>query len=205
MKQKHIDRAPFPGYAETGQVARASAGKPAVGKVTVPVNQTQTGTEQRMQPGVLKSYFQDIVDEPSEVVKNTQLVRAAASGDITWVQELVNKDGVDVRTGDDRPLRIAAANGHAKIVKILLQNGADVHAMDDAALREAAKTGYDDVVSVLLESGANVHARGDEAQRLANEHSIQTSGPFDARQSTPAGGHDNVIKLLSERPPSLKR
>jgi ankyrin repeat protein len=193
MKQKHIDRAQLAGYAGSGQSARASVGK------AVAVEQTQTVTGQEMQrPGVLKAYFEDIVGEPSQVVKNTQLVRAAAAGDITWVQDLV-KHGADVHTGDDRPLRFAAANGHAKIVEILLDAGASIHAVDDAALREAAKSGYNDVVSILLGRGANVHAREDEALKLASERRIQTPGPFRARQKTPSDGHDKSIKLLHKR------
>lgn len=146
------------------------------------------------QKGV-KLYFDNLAaGESTRVVKNNELVMAAAYGDIARVRELVIT-GADVHTGNDRPLQLAAANGHIETVQYLLDNDADIRADDNEALVEAATNGYDDVVKLLLDRGADT--RYQEALKLASQSRAQTPGSFNARRPTPDNGHANTIKILT--------
>jgi ankyrin repeat protein len=57
-----------------------------------------------------------------------------------------------------KPLHLAAAEGHANVVKTLLNHGAQINAVDSigqTALHLAAKNDSTDVVKVLIQKGAN--------------------------------------------------
>lgn len=93
-----------------------------------------------------------------------QLTRAAGSGDLARVQELLNHADVN---GKDRygitPLVKASSNGQSAIVKLLLEQGADPNLavqLDFTPLMAASSNGNQDVVKFLLESNADLTARG---------------------------------------------
>ena len=69
----------------------------------------------------------------------------------------------DVHYDDDRALRSAAVNGHAKTARVLLQAGANVHADRDFALLWAVNEGNTEIVQVLLQGGADVHVHNNRA------------------------------------------
>jgi hypothetical protein len=149
-----------------------------------------------------KPYFSDIVaGEPSQVVKDNQLLRAATYGDITYVRKLL-ASGANPETESYSPLELAAANGHVETVRVLLQ--ATVNPRDhDAFLQaakggfiEAAKSGYAGVVE-LLEGHVDVQTRS-EALGLAQKGRPQTPGAFRARQRTPKDGHAQTIEILKK-------
>jgi hypothetical protein len=139
-----------------------------------------------------KPYFADVVAaEPSQVVKDTQLVEAATYGDTDRVAQLL-QIGAKANTANNGPLKLAAANGHAESVKLLLDHGADPS--DREALLDAAKAGYADVVALLARK-ANEETRT-EAVRLASIGVRQTPGVFGAREATPENGHARTVELL---------
>lgn len=77
----------------------------------------------------------------------------------------------DVNANDGFPLCWAASEGHTGVVKLLVENGANVHAQDDTALVWAAEEGHTDVVFYLLSRGANYRAQNYAALRKAQEAS----------------------------------
>jgi ankyrin repeat protein len=93
-----------------------------------------------------------------------QLLRAAARGDITEVQQLLQQ-GAHIEAKDflgDTALINAAVMDHAEVVKLLLDKGANLEAKDrydDTALILAAHKGVTEVVKLLLEKGANTNAK----------------------------------------------
>ena len=93
---------------------------------------------------------------------NCQLIQASRDGDLSQVKKLI-KNGADVHTDDDHPLRCAAEGGHLEVVKYLVEEcEANVHARDERALCDAAWGGHLEVVKYLVEEcEANVHARDD--------------------------------------------
>jgi hypothetical protein len=140
----------------------------------------------------IKPYFADIVaGEPSQVVKDTQLIEAAIYGETARLGELLKRHA-DPKTANNSPLRLAAENGHAECVKILINAGAN--AADREALLHAAKGGYADVVTLLARHADS--ATRSEAIKVANQRQEQTPGAFGAGRSTPKNGHAQVLKLL---------
>jgi len=61
------------------------------------------------------------------------------------------EQGADLHAQNDYALRLAAENGHLKVVKYLLEQGANLHADNEKALRLAALYGHLEVVKYLLE------------------------------------------------------
>lgn len=183
----------------TDQSRKTAHGRAKAGRITMGENASEAVSTVRAQDprsaqkGV-KLYFDNLAaGESTRVVKNNELVMAAAYGDIARVRELVIS-GADVHTGDDRPFQLAAANGHVETVQYLLDNEADVRAHDNEALVKAAENGYDDVVKLLLDRGADT--RYEEARNLASKSRAQTPGSFNARRPTPDNGHANTVKIL---------
>lgn len=78
------------------------------------------------------------------------LVDAAERGDIDEVINLL-KQGADIHTRSDRPLRGAALHGHLDLVKVLLDAGANLYARRCEAITYSAKKGHVAVVALLLE------------------------------------------------------
>lgn len=90
----------------------------------------------------------------------------------------------DARFHDDRPLRLAAENGHSHVVQLLVEKyGADAHIRDEECLRVAAENGHSHVAQLLVDKyGADIHIRKEEPLRLAS-----------------ANGHCHVVQLLVEK------
>jgi len=65
------------------------------------------------------------------------------------------EQGADLHAQNDYALRLAAENGHLKVVKYLLEQGANLHTKNDYALRWAAENGQLEVAKYLLKQGAN--------------------------------------------------
>ena len=96
-------------------------------------------------------------------------------GNFDEVKRLVDEEGVDVESSDDRnrsncdtPLMKAAMHGHVDIVRFLLDRGANIDNrsdIDDTALHYAAYYGHDEIVKLLIERGANLHVRDDHDNR----------------------------------------
>ena len=98
------------------------------------------------------------------------LIRAAGSGQIDAVKDLLDK-GADVNEWKyGTALSTAAYYGHAKVVKLLLERGANVNTMSnsgDSALGRAAAGGHLEVVKILIGHGANIDAAITGLERLA--------------------------------------
>ena len=97
------------------------------------------------------------------------LFSAAIQGE-TSIVKYVAKQGVDLNTGSNYPLRLAALNGHLDVVKYLVEQGANIHVQNDYPLRFASVGGHLHVVKYLIEKGANIHAEDDEALRWASRN-----------------------------------
>jgi ankyrin repeat protein len=170
-------------YATSGSAAYKEA---------APSGTLITSEQSRAKNSTIKPYFADIVaGEPSQVVKDTQLVEAAVYGDTDRVRRLITQ-GANVTTAENSPLRLAAANGHADCVQVLVASGANP--VDREALIRAAKGGYADVVDLLARDADPVAL--DVALQLASERHHQNTGVFGARCDSPKNGHARTIEIL---------
>ena len=119
------------------------------------------------------------------------LYAACILGQLARVAELVtaNPSLVDVRQSGysyERPLLLAAKNGHAKVVEWLLDKGAVIDPKKDtSALKAAAGSGQLEVVKLLLARGADINRKS----------SIGTT----ALHSAAAEGRLDVVKFLISR------
>ena len=118
------------------------------------------------------------------------LIRAAAAGDISGIDELL-RAGANVNCTVDKgefgsPLTGAAYKGRLDAVRLLLDRGADPNLVGDGTpLTNAAEGGHVDIVSLLLDRGANI----DQI----------TPGRQNALIRASAKGHLEVVKLLVAR------
>jgi hypothetical protein len=120
------------------------------------------------------------------------LVRAAADGDISGIDELL-RAGANVNCTIDvgivsSPLISAAREGRLDAVRLLLDRGADPNLaapIDGIALIHAAAEGHVDIVSLLLDRGASI----DQTTPWDETALIRASG----------NGHLEVVKLLVAR------
>jgi hypothetical protein len=95
--------------------------------------------------------------------------QAAEAGDAAAVEGILRADPVqaDLALGPaapNRPLHLAAWQGHAEVAELLLRYGAVVNAPGDGGqtpLHFAAEHRHPDVVKLLLAHGADVSARSD--------------------------------------------
>lgn len=92
----------------------------------------------------------------------TQLMRAAAEGDINQVHDLLRRRADLSCRGDEGQtcLTLAVMNGHSQVVQLLLEAGANPNEADDRmpALHWASNRGYIEIIDSLLEHGANQNA-----------------------------------------------
>ncbi|MBI5212287.1 MAG: ankyrin repeat domain-containing protein [Nitrospirae bacterium] len=89
---------------------------------------------------------------------STPLMRAAESGDINTLKNLLDK-GAEVNE-KGHALIDAAYYGHIEAAKILINKGADVNAKDSlgaSVLLNAALKGHADIVKLLIDKGAEVN------------------------------------------------
>jgi hypothetical protein len=138
--------------------------------------------------------------DPATAAAFSALVRAAASGDVASVGEVLMRRGreFDVNTPDSMsvarqtPLIAAAVAGLEAVVGVLLRwPDTDVNARGGAVhsafpLLEAARRGHRNVVSVLLHSAPGL----DVNQRAGGEYSST------ALLAAAARGHEGVIQEL---------
>jgi ankyrin repeat protein len=118
------------------------------------------------------------------------LIRAAAEGDISGIEELLRAGAnvnCTVEIGEfGSPLTGAAYKGRLDAVRLLLDRGADPNLVSDATpLINAAEGGHVDIVSLLLDRGANI----DQITQGRQNALIRASGK----------GHLEVVKLLVAR------
>jgi beta-lactamase regulating signal transducer with metallopeptidase domain/ankyrin repeat protein len=118
------------------------------------------------------------------------LIRAAAEGDISGIDELLRAGAnvnCTVEIGEfGSPLSGAARKGRLDAVRLLLDRGADPNlAGDGTPLINAAEGGHVDIVSLLLDRGANI----DQITQGRQNALIRASGK----------GHLEVVKLLVAR------
>ncbi|XP_067936875.1 E3 ubiquitin-protein ligase MIB1-like [Watersipora subatra] len=100
---------------------------------------------------------------------NEELVKAAANGDISKVEELIQTQDADpngVFVGHTA-LQAAAQNGHADVVRVLVRNGCDLEIEDkdgDRAIHHAAFGDESSVIEQLHAGGADLNARNKRRQ-----------------------------------------
>lgn len=100
-------------------------------------------------------------------VAEEELVEAVKYGDPALAKRAIER-GVDVNQAfsyewhNNRPLFLAALNGHPDVVKVLLAAGADpnrVNPLERAALHGAIYADNAEVIRTLLEAGASIGAK----------------------------------------------
>ena len=86
---------------------------------------------------------------------NSELVKAAESGNLDKVFELYNK-GAYIHVGNEEPLRRALLKNKMNVVRFLIDNGADITIDNYSVFRKAFSTGCFDLIDKSIENGANV-------------------------------------------------
>lgn len=98
--------------------------------------------------------------------KLTGLLKAAAEGNMSHVQQYVERDIRPDKRGKngDTALMWAAYKGHTSVVQYLLEVGADVNAEDSenwTPLHNAASGGHAEIIKILIANGADTDAEDD--------------------------------------------
>ncbi len=124
------------------------------------------------------------------VEKEKQLLEAAKEGNLSKVQDFIEKQGWDPNKyyAHNLPLEMAAAYGHLPFVQYLLEHGAQVdkrNIVDATALASAAGRGHKEIIKLLLDKGADVNAQDDVGNT--------------ALMSAAVVGHKEIVELLLER------
>lgn len=95
----------------------------------------------------------------TEAERNSELVNAAARGDVAYARLLISQGAeVDQRGNPSGPLFYAAYHGHAEMVRLLLESGADPdirNSVNSTPLMGAAEQGRTEAVRLLLAGGAD--------------------------------------------------
>jgi len=101
----------------------------------------------------------------AEVIRRYSILSAAANGDLSSVQGILDADpgAVGVRDREEATaLHHAAAGGHQAVVELLLANGADVNARKDngvTPLHVASALGKVEIIKLLIAKGADLDAK----------------------------------------------
>lgn len=99
-----------------------------------------------------------------------ELFQAIEEGDQEDVIRLLDADPTLLEREDrlgDRPLALAAKDGHLGIVRMLIQRGAEVTSIGRlgmTALHHAAERGHEEIVAFLLSQGAQGNSRGNDGR-----------------------------------------
>ncbi|XP_027848625.2 ankyrin-3-like isoform X2 [Aphis gossypii] len=118
----------------------------------------------------------------------TSYLRAARSGNLEKVLQLLESTGVDVNTANANglnALHLAAKDGHVDIVKCLLQRGCSVNSVTkkgNSALHIASLAGQEEIVKVLVENNASVN--------------IQSHSGFTPLYMAAQENHCSIVELL---------
>ncbi len=155
---------------------------------------SQATKEQSPVPSIVSTYFSDLaLTEPSQPVKDNDLIKAAAYGRLASVEYLLER-GADPTFGDHRAFYIASANGRYDVAKLLLAKAPPPKTVDEALLK-AAGAGYADVVNLLVGYGVEKSIQK-RALNLAEKQEPAFLGAVDARCETPVHGHSQSIDVL---------
>lgn len=140
---------------------------------------------------------------------------AASQGDLSIVQELLDRGAVDMNDGT--ALVKAAVGGHLPVVKLLLETNMSFESKHGDLLCQAVENGHEAVVDLLLDFGVNVNLestplgltalqvaveKGSQAmvQRLLEKGANQDTGSLTITPLERAvkKGDEAVVKLLLE-------
>ncbi len=83
------------------------------------------------------------------------VILASKNGHLSVV-EYLHKNGANISTLDDIPIRWASENGHLSVVEYLHKNGANISACDNNPIKWASKNGHLSVVEYLRKNGARL-------------------------------------------------
>ena len=115
--------------------------------------------------------------------RTSNLITAAANGDLDEVNMLVQLGNVDINVGDyDKrtPLHLACGEGHMSIVQALVMSGANVNAEDrwgGTPLDDAVRCGQKAIITLLKKSGAKFG--GPQRIILGNSNHSSANGEND--------------------------
>lgn len=149
---------------------------------------------------------------------NESLLKAASQGDVTAIQEALNK-GADINFSDEEgndALGTAAEHDHPECVRVLLKRGAKIRYTNSrfSPPEVAALMGHDDVLLVFFEEGFSPNWQGPSGRTLLHAAAegqdktvrllLKKGAPVDAKQQngeTPlflavGFNYDEVVKVL---------
>lgn len=107
---------------------------------------------------------EDVGDDSTSEL-NRQVLKAAESGDLGTLNQLVSSDAqlVNCRDADFyTPLHRACYNNHIDVIKYLLSRGADIHAESREGwkpLHSAAHWSQTEAAALLIEAGADINCK----------------------------------------------
>lgn len=102
---------------------------------------------------MVRKYFKVIDYIDITVFGNKLLIHASKVGFIDFVKCLVSK-GADISSRDGFPptaLRLAAENGHLKVVKYFVKKGINIHIRNNFVFKRAALYGRLEIIKYLVE------------------------------------------------------
>ena len=117
----------------------------------------------------------------------------AAANGHTDVVDCLLNHKADVDANNGFPLRWAASEGHINVVKLLVENKANVHAQEDTALVWAVEQEHGDVVFYLLSRGANPRAQNSLAIRSAKSEDVLAVFQHFGIEPVKTDGQDNLV------------
>jgi ankyrin repeat protein len=108
-----------------------------------------------------------LIDQGADIVpykRSSLLMSIIIWGEVEMVKYLIEK-GMDIKIGNNWPVRLAAKKGNLKMVEYLVSQGADITAKNNYALRKAVKYGKHEMVDYLIENGADINCIENDKDR----------------------------------------
>ena len=130
---------------------------------------------------------------------NHSILETARCGDVAKLETLVQDADIETRDEDNnRPLHLAALNGHPHVVSFLLEHGANVHAVGQYGrtpimFAAQCKTPNSKAIKLLYEKGATVNEQAHSiksAHKTTAVHICCTYGTIDTLQALVEVGAD---------------